>query len=139
MKILGAIIGALVIIMVFTIGFNMGKFDQKQPIGSVAYGNEYHAVYATALGTQTAVLSTEPATLGSIVITGANTGSLKVYNATTTDATKRALATSSLEVLAATPASLAVGTYTFDVVATKGLIYDWSSTAIPTSTITWRN
>ena len=138
MKIIGTIIGALLTIAVFTVGFNMGKFEQKQPLGSVNTGNEYHAVYATALGTQTAVLSTGPATLGSIVITGANTGSLKVYNATTTDVTKRALATSSLEVLAATPASLAAGTYTFDVVATKGLIYDWSSTAIPTSTITWK-
>lgn len=137
MKTLISIISVIVVLMAGTIGWQYSELSQKQPVGSVNTANEYRAVYATQGGTQTAVLSTGPATLGSIVITGANTGTLKIYNATTTDVTKRALATSSLAILAAIPASLAAGTYTFDVSAVNGLMYDWTGT-IATSTITWR-
>jgi hypothetical protein len=137
MKTIIAIVGASLTIAVFTLGFNMGKFNEIQPVGRVAQGHEYQSVYNYAGGTQTAVLSTNPATLGSLIITGANTGKLTIYNSTTTDATKRALATSSLPVLASAPSSLAAGTYTFDLIATNGLIYDWSGN-ISTSTLTWR-
>ncbi len=76
-------------------------------------------------------------TLGSVIITGATTGVWNIYDATTSDVTKRKLASSSL-LVASFPASLATGTYTFDVRLNDGLFIDLQSGSLPTTTITWR-
>ncbi len=76
--------------------------------------------------------------LGSVIITGANTGYLTIYDATTTDATKRTtVATTSLRVITQIPASAAAQTYTFDAVYQYGLVAEWIGN-VATSTITWR-
>jgi len=76
---------------------------------------------------------------GSIVITGANTGVINVYNATTTDVNKRTgqKATSTI-LIASIPASTAAGTYVFDASYTDGLYIDLVSGNMPTTTITYR-
>jgi len=84
------------------------------------------------------VLKTVGGSLGSVVITGVNDGAILIYNASTSDATKRATskATSSL-LIAAISTSTPVGTYTFDVDASDGLLMVTTGNA-PTSTITYR-
>lgn len=109
-------------------------------LGSVQQGSEYHS---TSTGSQYATpaqiaFTAEPGTLGSVVITGANTGIVDFYDATTTDVNKRTgqKPTSTIRV-ANIPASLAAGTYTFDVIFVNGLMMV-SSGLLPTTTITWR-
>ena len=113
----------------------LGK--DKSSIGSVTRTSEYHSVLTgdSSGGSALLQLSTVPATLGSIVITGTG-GAITVYNATTSDVNLRAGATTTLDVIAL-PASVAVGTYTFDIVLTDGLLIILDGTQA-TSTITWR-
>ena len=76
---------------------------------------------------------------GSVIITGANTGIVNFYNATTSDVNKRTgqVATSTI-LLASFPASTAAGTYVFDTQFTYGLYIDLISGAMPTTTVTFR-
>ena len=76
---------------------------------------------------------------GSVIITGANTGVLNFYNATTSDVNLRTgnKATSTI-LLASIPASTAAGTYVFDVEYTNGLLLVLESGLMPTSTISYR-
>lgn len=76
---------------------------------------------------------------GSIVITGANTGIVNIYNATTTNINLRTgnKATSTI-LIASIPASTAAGTYVFDASYTDGLYIDLVSGSMPTTTITYR-
>ena len=106
-------------------------------LGGVNRANEYLSLTALPSGANTRQLKTEPGALGSVIITGSAAGDLTLYNATTSSVLKRALATSSLQVLANFPLSSAVGTYTFDAVATDGLLAVFSGTQ-GTSTITYR-
>jgi hypothetical protein len=115
----------------------MNKPKTEQSLESVAQSNEYRATPLKAGATQGAVIKSTPGALGSVVITGAQAGVITIYNATTTNVNFRAGATSTLPVLASIPASTAAGTYTYDVVATDGIVYETSGT-IPTSTITTR-
>lgn len=109
-------------------------------LGSVAQSNEYNVTSTSFLSAVPAIVSftTDSATLGSVVITGANTGIIDFYNATTTSKLLRTgQASTSTIHIASIPASLVAGTYTFDVKAPNGLLMV-SSGLIPTSTITWR-
>ena len=78
-------------------------------------------------------------TLGSFVITGAATGIINFYNATTTNVNNRTgnKATTTI-LLASFPASTVAGTYTLDVFFTDGLYIDIVTGNMPTSTITYR-
>lgn len=82
--------------------------------------------------------TTCPGTFGSVIITGANTGVINFFDATTSDVNKRTgnTATSSL-FIAQLPTNAAVGTYTFDISLRNGLLYEIIGTAA-TSTITER-
>lgn len=76
-------------------------------------------------------------TLGSVIITGANTGVINIYDATTTGAHSNYATTSSQ--IAHIPASAAAGTYTFDARSvTGGLVFELVSGNMPTTTITCR-
>lgn len=123
---------------------------QKDPAyGSVVVGNEYNATTTgsgaaygnTITGDQNLTGTTSPVagSLGSVVITGANTGIWHLYDATTTDVNKRTgnRATSTI-LLATFPASIAAGTYTFDAQYNHGLLLDYTSGIMPTTTITYR-
>lgn len=132
----GGLITALVIGI---IAWNTDAFKCEKcqnPAGSVSTASEYQSTVTKSGGTQTAVLSTTGGTVGSIIIPATMLGNLNIYDATTTDVTKRALATSSLRVVASVDAGTTVGTYTFDAIARQGILYDYST--VSSSTITWR-
>ena len=63
--------------------------------GSVGYGNDYNATSTAAnsvLGAQTKteiLLKTGQGSLGSVIVTGANTGVVNFYNATTSNVNLR--------------------------------------------------
>ena len=131
-------LGIVALSLVTSVGVvELNKPVQEKSLGSVARAGEYQPLAIKGASTGGAVLTSSPGTLGSIVITGANTGLINVYNTTTTNANLRAGVTSTLPVLASIPASAAAGTYTFDVVATYGIAYEITGTP-PTSTLTWR-
>lgn len=142
-----AVVGALTTCALI-IGFFVGVFltYDTRVEGSTIEGQEYNAtttaasaVFGSQVNLTNRVIKTGYGSLGSVVITGANTGTLNFYNATTTDITKRTGNTPTSTILIASiPASAAAGTYIFDAVFTTGLMVDlWSGTA-PTTTITWR-
>lgn len=107
-------------------------------LGSVTQGNEYfstttrNAVTGAEL-TNLKVLKVGAGSLGSVVITGAGTGIMNFYDATST-VTNAEWATTSLAVF---PGSTAAGTYTFDVAFSRGLLFEEIG-SVATSTITWR-
>lgn len=113
--------------------------------GSVIVGSEYNATSTAAsgvYGAQTAgnkVIKTGYGSIGSVIITGANTGAINLYNATTTNVALRTGNTPTSTILIASiPASTAAGTYVFDVAFNHGLLLDLVSGIMPTTTITWR-
>lgn len=137
MKTSSITVGALAVIALF-IGLFMGSlFRSEKALASVQYGNDYNATTtaATAVyGSRTGdvLLKTGYGSLGSVVITGANTGAINLWDGTTTAAghTQRLLAT--------IPASTAAGTYTIDAVYSIGLLVDLVAGNMPTTTITYR-
>lgn len=105
-------------------------------LGSMPSGEAYNSTTTAAGMVNYNLLKTGQGTFGSVVITGATTGLLRVYDATTTVATARTKAATTT--LAVFPASTAAGTYTFDVAFSQGLLIDYASAGYATSTITWR-
>jgi hypothetical protein len=116
---------------------------EEKELGNV--GNEPYVATSTAQNTVYGAFSADRliktgwGTLGSVTISGANTGVVNFYNATTTDVTKRTgnIATSSL-LIASLPASLAAGTYDFNAVFTTGLYIDLDTGIMPTTTVTYK-
>jgi len=78
-------------------------------------------------------LTTGPGTLGSLIITGANTATINFYDATSTAAHSDYATTT----LVSFPASAAAGTYTFDLEFKRGLVVEIVGT-VATGTITWK-
>lgn len=74
-------------------------------------------------------------TLGSVIITGANTGITYIYDATSTNAHSDYVGTTTLAII---PASMAAGTYVFDVKYTRGLVIETIGGLVASSTITWK-
>ena len=112
---------------------------ENDALASVQIANEYRATTtATFLGWTAGtakVLNDVPGGLGSVVITGANTGTFELYDATTTNALLRT--NQATTTLATFPTNAAAGTYTFDIVYKYGLIVQFT-TNVPTTTITFR-
>ena len=120
--------------------FIVSHQNAKASVGADGY--QATSTAANALfGSQTVQtrIRTGPGIFGSVIITGANTGVVNIYDATTTDVNKRTgnTATSTI-LLASLPGSLVAGTYTFDVSFGTGLLVDVWSGSMPTSTITWK-
>jgi len=142
-------LGVVVIVgIVFAIGLLYGQSTTDEvvsPFGSVSISNEYFAT-STAAGSgyggfslSEKLFKTGSGSLGSVIITGANTGVLNFYNATTSNVDKRTgNVASSTILLASIPVSTVAGTYTFDALYNVGLLMVLESGLIPTSTITWR-
>lgn len=133
----GVVLGALI----WAAAFNS---PVTQELGSVNRANEYFATSTagnSVFGAFTSGRNVQdgPGALGSVVVTGANTGVINFYNATTTNVSKRTgqKATSTI-LIASIPASMAAGTYTFDAVFSDGLFVDIVSGTAPTTTITYR-
>ena len=116
----------------------------QQNVSGVSQGNEYNATSTAASAvygafTDDQLLKTGWGTLGSIVVTGAYTGIVNFYNATTSNVLLRTNNTASSSILMASmPASLVAGTYMFDAIFTDGLLVELESGNMPTTTITWR-
>jgi hypothetical protein len=104
------VFGAVIILVMVGLFyyFNTGT------VGSVKAGNEYR--YASSTGALTKTLRADnPATLGSITIVKATAQAFVVWNATsTTDISSTTVVT--------LPASIATGTYTFDIIVPRGLV-----------------
>lgn len=121
----------------------LGSFHTKDVLGSVGQGAEYQStttINANGIANvATRLIKGGYGSLGTVVITGANTGQVVFYDATTSDATKRsaAQASSSIEI-ADLPPSLVAGNYIFDVAYGRGLLVSVLTGSVPTSTITYR-
>jgi len=112
--------------------------------GATIQGNDYQATTTAASSvygsfTASRLIKTGYGSLGTVIITGANTGIMNFYDATTTDITKRTNNTSSSSILLASiPASAAAGDYVFDIALSYGLYVDLVSGNMPTTTIAFR-
>ena len=116
----------------------------REALGSIRVGDEYmatstaaSAVYgATVTGSR--VIKTGTGSIGSYVITGANTGVINFYDATTTNVNLRTGQPATSTILIANfPASVAAGTYTLDVEYKTALYIDLISGNMATGTITY--
>lgn len=86
-----------------------------------------------------AVLKAGPGTFGSIVSTGLINGyAITVYDATTSDVTKRANATSSLRILGFFQSGATTTALTYDTVAKFGILASPVGTQTGTTTLTWK-
>ena len=135
----------LVGFIAITLTFMAGVFALWLEKPSVVQGSvdfEFAGYYSTTTREVTGAILTNLSRIkngsgvfGSIVVTGANTGMINIYDATTTN--KNLRTKTATTTLVSIPASMAAGTYTFDIIFNNGLIYEYSGLA-PTSTITWK-
>lgn len=131
------IIMVILLVVVLVSIKSLGK--DSVTLSGVQDGQAYTSVVtATSLTANKDLLKLGNGVLGSVVITGAATGTFELYDATTTNATLRTItATTSLVKLASFPASTAAGTYVFDAAFSQGLIVAFTGTQ-GTTTITYR-
>ena len=115
-------------------------------LGSVEVGNQYQSTTTPALAdaanlcpARPGMASSTTGVLGNVNILKSNTGSFTIYDATTTNiALRNNMATSAIT-LAEFPASPTVGSYVFDISFRYGLLVDYSSAAVQsTSTLSYR-
>lgn len=131
----------LVIGILTLVGFNTLK--SQNATQTVSFGNfGGEAAYATTTDEFGAVvvggsklLKTGPGVLEHIVITNETAGSFNVYDATSTNTNHRNHATTTIAKISA---SLAEGSYDFQVAFARGLLIEFQSTNIASSTITWK-
>lgn len=130
----GVILIGIIFLTALLIGSNSQPVQGSVNDSSAAYNststedaNGSHAM------TSPQILSLGYGTLGSVVITGASTGIINLYDATSTGAHSDYATTT----LASFPASTAAGTYTFDAKYIRGLVVELVGTT-GTSTITWK-
>lgn len=133
------LIGIFTLIIVVVIGVKIFSINKAEiSLGGVPVTAEYTGVTLGNNSAQGGIITNYPSTLGSVVMTGDGAGTLKIYNATTTNADIRTItATTSLPLLASFPASVDDGTYIFDIWATIGIIYEYVG-VVGTTTITYR-
>ncbi len=114
----------------------------QQSLGSVGVGNDYTATSTrnfngTALTNLTRLECKQA--FARVTITGANTGIVRFWDATTTNANLRDASQSSSTLQKFDlPASLVAGVYDFDAQLKYGLIYELVSGNAPTSTVACR-
>jgi len=141
LKIVGAILAMIVTGFVFAFILNN---PAQVALGSTIQGSDYQATTTASSNiygsfTASRAIKSGPGSFGTVVITGANTGNINFYDATTTDVTLRTgnRSTSSI-LIASLPASLAANDYTFDVQLSQGLYLELVAGNMPTTTITFR-
>ncbi|MEK7180130.1 MAG: hypothetical protein AAB706_01530 [Patescibacteria group bacterium] len=113
---------------------------------SVRVGDQYQATTtpqvadgANLCPARLGMASSTTGVLGSVNFLNANTGTLTIYDATTTDNTLRVSAATSSLILAEFPTSPTEGSYHFDIEFQRGLLIDYSNTnTVGTSTISYR-
>ena len=115
---------------------------------SVAIGNQYQSTTTPQVADRTNLCpaiagngraSSTTGVLGSVNVTVAGTGSLAIYDATTTNKNLRAIQATSSLLLADFPASTA-GSYHYDVEFNRGLLIDYTTggTGLASTTISYR-
>lgn len=117
----------------------LGISQSNQP--RAVLGGLNDAVYqstTTPVAAATVVLKTQPANLGSVVVTKTDTGTLNIYNATTSNVNLRTgnRATSTL-LIVSFPTGATAGTYKLDANASDGLLFV-TTAGFASSTITWK-
>ena len=133
-----------VIILLLIVVAGLSWFSRKGlPIVSgVNIGNDYIATTTrnfdgTAMTNLTVVSSTN-GSIGEVTITGAAAGTINLFDATTSDITKRRSTMSTSSILITTiPNSAAAGTYQINSRFNNGLLVELLGT-VPTSTINYR-
>lgn len=116
-----------------------------QVSGSVAVSNGYESTTTPQVADllnlcpqRNNAASSTTGILGSVnVLTNGNGGYLAIFDATTSNATLRDTATSSLNILAWFPVNATSSSYHFDVKFNKGLLVDYT-TGVATTTISYR-
>ena len=142
-KIQIAFMAVIFVAALFVVSIWFGLSTQPT-LGSVIQGNEYQAtttIKSSDSGTFDGLeqLKIGQGSLAQVTITGANTGVLVFYDATTSNASKRSAdRASSTIAIAEISASVAAGTYTFDAEFTDGLLMSRLGGLGPTSTVMWR-
>lgn len=121
--------------------YNAVPAVQPQNFSGVTVGNEYQATGTAPFGQAIVdrLVDEGRGTLGSVVVTKAGDAAFDLIDATST----RALSdlgqfATNTQILASIPASLAAGTYTFDVNYKYGLLLEVSAGDTGTSTIMYR-
>lgn len=128
---------AFIVAFAVTGGVALGQLWFAHPTivsGSVSQGSEYHSTSTPALFVNNSVLQTGPGALGSVVITNPGTGSITLYDGTTTLSHPDWATTT----IATFGASAPAGTYTFDAIVQKGLLVQFGAGTIASTTITYR-
>lgn len=142
MKNLGKyIIGSIATIVILFIGVYFHNQPKKVSLGSIGDGQAYNSTTTdstwntpAAITGGTKILKLGSGTLGSVVITNSTAGAFTLYDASTT-INGGVYGTTTL---AKIYASVAAGTYTFDIAYSRGLIVEFQSPNVASSTITWR-
>jgi hypothetical protein len=134
----------LILVLVLGVGLLAGKAIFKgQPLGSVIQSQEYYSTstvwFNGGNGNTRAdwVIKKSRGSLGSLIVTGAGNLAYNLYNASSTEFTDSNIA-SSTALLVSVPASMAVGTYVFDLDFSNGLLLDVVSGTVASTTITYR-
>lgn len=120
----------------------------RNALGSVQVGNQYQSTTTPQVADlanicpapyRVGMASSTTGVLGSVNVLDANSGAFTIYDATTTDNTKRvSIATSSL-ILAEFPGSPTEGSYHFDIEFKRGLLIDYANAAtMSTTTVSYR-
>jgi hypothetical protein len=95
------------------------KSPVKLPIGSVSQNNQYEFSQLTGAIATTSVINAGITTLGSVIITEDQAGTMILYDATSTAAVGNGLT----KTIAKFQAAETEGVYTFDTGLTYGLVY----------------
>lgn len=132
---LGMIVGMIILTALFLTQRSFGSInDISSAYEATTTRASFDGTAMTATGASPKTLSVGQGTLGSVVIVGASAGTIDLYDATTTGPHSDYTGTTTL---ASFPFSSTVGTYTFDVKYTHGLMLVLSGTT-GTTTITWK-
>lgn len=131
----------IVVIIIILLSFNILKDKtENNSFGSIVDSNAYISTTTNSTWSEPdgfKLIKSGNGTLGSVVVTGTtNTGSLYLYDATSTFNHANYPTSTLAVILPSTPA----GTYTFDVAFSRGLFAVWSGHAggVASSTITSR-
>lgn len=140
-KLLSLIVGSILLTILVFISVISEKTEMAE--GSTFVGQDYVATstkyFPGSSLTNLTLIRNGSGTVARVTITGANTGVVRLWNATTSDVNRRTgnPATSSLQFIEL-PTNLAAGTYDFDVEFNTGILYELVSGNAPTSTIIYR-
>lgn len=126
------IIGVIMLLMAGTIGYQANQLNNQENLGSVNITGEYHSTTNTG-----GAVKTSAGTLGSVIVSGTGSGNVDIVNATTTDGTLRATAATSSLIVASVDLGT-VGTFTYDIILTDGVVIDYDAGTTGTTTVTWR-